>query len=134
MTWRAAVTVEEIILKCKEMGVYLTLVNDKIKPVGPVSKPFLELSKTFVPYKEQLKEYLKKNAVNLDEYKVKTEAKIARLQINCIHLGGEAERPDNCNCAGKIIYSCAIYGKCKRAGNDKDIAVCTECTSYQPSN
>lgn len=116
------------------MGVYLTIVDNKIKPVGPVTKEFLELSKKFVPYKEELKKYLRNNSLTLEEYKVKTEAKLSRLQINCIHLGPEATRPDNCNCSGKIIYNCAVYGKCKRAGNDKDIAVCTECTSYQPSN
>jgi len=127
------VTPEEIINKCKDMEVYLTVVDGKIKPIGKITKEFLELSKQFAPFKESLKEYLTAALQVFKSKNVDSSLKIKRLQNNCKYLGKELERPAGCNCNGKVIYACAVFGKCKRVGLPMaDVkAICTECDRYE---
>jgi hypothetical protein len=126
-------TPEEIIKKCQAMNVYLMLVDDKIKPIGAITKEFLELSKEFAPYKEPLKKFLKDAMQLFKNQQLDNSEKIKRLQINCVNLGPEVSRPSNCNCNGKIVFACSVYGKCKRVGQPEDgvYAVCTECPEYK---
>ena len=140
-------TPEEIIAKCAEFGIKLKVVNNKLSPIGNLSLDFVKFSHTIIPYKQQLIDYLRANAPE-EEIKITasdespkpivvqttSDARVQRLRIPCVHLGPTLEKPAGCNCAGKIMHECKVYGKCRRAGNPGDgVAACAHCDRCEPS-
>lgn len=140
-------TVEEILKKCEEFKIKLKVVNGKLSPVGNLSVQFVTFSHTLVPFKQQIIDYIKANRpedvmeINPEAAKKPImvqntpDARIQRLRIPCINLGPSIEKAAGCNCAGKVIHECKVYGKCRRAGSPtEDVpAVCTACESYVAS-
>ena len=140
-------TPEEIIAECEKFGVKFKVVNNRLSPVGNLSLDFVKFSHTLIPYKQQLIDYIKTNFpedVKTAEAKERPkpvmvqntpDARIQRLRIPCINLGPSIEKAAGCNCAGKVIHECKVYGKCRRAGSPtEDVpAVCTACESYVAS-
>ncbi len=137
-------TPQEILDKCeKDYGVKLLVKDGKITPAGSLPMDFLKFSSQLVQYKQQIIEYIKENHpdrvidTGLPNQKVAINVqgtvndKVMRLRIPCIHLGDPLESAAGCSCAGKVKHKCAIFGICKRAGVETDIAVCTSCTKYE---
>lgn len=138
-------TPQEILEKCAEHNVKLKVVNGKLSPSGSVSLEFIKFSATLIPYKQQLIEHIKSNYPELVENTEDAAAasakavvvnntpndKVQRLRIPCIHLGPPLEKAAGCGCNGAVIHKCEVFEKCRRVGNNKDIAVCTSCDKYE---
>jgi hypothetical protein len=135
-------TPQEIIIKCAAHGISLQVRNGKLAPIGNITPDFLKLSNEFVPYKQEVIAYLVKHvpdSVVVAEGAIAINAagtpndKINRLRLPCVHLGPALEKAAGCGCGGAVTHKCAIFEKCRRAGNYRDIAICTECDRYEPS-
>lgn len=139
-------TVEEILAKCEEYKVKLKVVNGKLTPVGNLSVEFIKFSNTLIPYKQQIIEYIIANKpdhvldVQVEQAKKPIvmqntpDERVRRLRIPCVNLGPSIEKAAGCNCAGKVMHSCKIHEKCRRAGNPNEgVAVCTHCENYEAS-
>jgi hypothetical protein len=140
---------EEILKKCEDHGVKLQVKNGKLWPSGKVDVNFIKLSHTFVPYKQQIIDYIIANkpedvidgpeeafvrptAVTYQEaQKPEYVDKVRRLRIPCIHLGPPLEKAAGCGCNGAVMHKCAVFEKCRRAGADTEVKVCTSCDRYE---
>lgn len=132
---------EDILKKCEEHGVKLCVKNGKLTPVGNLPIAFIKISEEFVPYKQKVIDYITQNypdrvlasTTTLDVPAVRNtpNARINRLRIPCINLGPAVEKPAGCGCNGNVIHKCSIFGKCRRAGNYKDIPICVDCDKYE---
>lgn len=144
-------TPEEIIKKCEENNVKLKVRNNKLLPEGNLTVDFIKLSHEFVPFKQQVIDYIKANqpenvvegpdqpflvaqkaSVSVPENFLPNSGKIGRLRIPCIHLGEPMEKAAGCGCNGAVIHKCNVFEKCRRVGKHEGIAVCTECDKYEP--
>lgn len=139
-------TPQEILDTCeKEYGVKLLVRDGKLSPAGSLPMTFLKFSSQIVEYKQQIIDYIRQNlpdrvvSTSSPEQKVAINVqgtvndKVMRLRIPCVNLGDPLESSAGCGCAGKIKHKCAVFGICKRSGVDTDIAVCTSCEKYEPS-
>lgn len=66
----------------------------------------------------------------------KVKKTMERINVPCIHLGGNLESLASCGCNKKnVLKECALYGKARVYGLTKsdDEKVCFSCPSYQPS-
>ena len=154
-------TPEEVITKCEENGVKLLVKNGKLLPVGNLTVDFIKLSHQFIPYKQQVIDFIKvntpdrvvegvdepflvasngqaqrpsvvkKDVVISPEEEAERKSKIERLRIPCIHLGPPLEKAAGCGCNGAVIHKCDIFEKCRRSGTNTDSAICTSCDKYQ---
>jgi hypothetical protein len=134
---------EDILKKCAEFNVKLYVKDNKLTPAGSLPIEFIKISAEFVPYKQQIIDYIKQNNPELViESKAPQAApavrntpndRIQRLRIPCVNLGPAIEKPAGCGCNGNVVHKCNLFGKCRRAGNSTDMPVCVDCDKYEPS-
>lgn len=133
---------EDILKKCAEFNVKLYVKENKLTPAGSLPVEFIKISSEFIPYKQQVIDYIKQNHPELvfknkDSDHVPTVSgtsndKIKRLRIPCVNLGPALEKAAGCGCNGAVIHKCSVFEKCRRVGKHEGIAVCTECDKYEP--
>lgn len=127
-------TAEEIVKKFEENGVRLFVKNGKIEADGKLNEELIRFSSTLSSKKKEVIDYLTRTATPTTlEVPLESSSKINRLTVPCVYLGQPLEKADSCGCNGSMVYSCQVFGKCRRLGIYEDIAVCTLCHRYEPS-
>lgn len=123
-------TPEQIVAKAKELGVLLYLKGGQLSFVGQTPRGWVDITRDWLPYREQVVQWLKTPPWEHQTAVAKALADQSRRRaLPCVHLGRLVDPRPACGCGP--LYTCEVFGQCVLTGNTKAWKVCTGCERYQ---